>query len=120
MEGPGQFLRHYAPNIESYLFDGKLTDENLTLKDSVLIDYNGLMKHLEPEVNHYIDMSSRGSFLEAVKELYDVLRWSETKTDSKSVLIANVLKITKTEGEGNEHRDALFDRIYRATSGKLA
>ena len=22
LEGPGQFLRHYAPNIESYLFDG--------------------------------------------------------------------------------------------------
>ena len=24
LEGPGQFLRHYAPNIESFLFDGKI------------------------------------------------------------------------------------------------
>lgn len=90
------------------------------MKDSVLIDYNGLLSHLKPEVNHYIDMSERGSFLEAVKEIYDVLRWSETKEDSKSVLIANILEITNLEGEGNEHRDALFDRIFRATSGKRA
>ena len=27
LEGPGQFLRHYAPNIDSFLFDGTLKSE---------------------------------------------------------------------------------------------
>jgi tRNA threonylcarbamoyl adenosine modification protein (Sua5/YciO/YrdC/YwlC family) len=26
LEGPGQFLRHYAPNIDSYLFSGKFQE----------------------------------------------------------------------------------------------
>jgi len=44
LEGPGQFLRHYSPNIESYLFTGKFeSDNNFNLEDSVLIDYNGLL-----------------------------------------------------------------------------
>jgi len=113
-------LRHYAPNIDSFLFSGQLTDEKLAFESSVLIDYGGIFADLKENVKHYIDMSPSGSFLEAVNSLYDVLRWSETREDAKSVLIAHVLEVAQAEGEGLEHRDALFDRIYRATSGKKA
>ena len=27
LEGPGQFLRHYSPNIESYLYSGKFESD---------------------------------------------------------------------------------------------
>jgi hypothetical protein len=107
-------LRHYAPNIESYLFDGKLTSD-ISLGSSVLIDYGSKLSSLKGEAKHYIDMSPRGSCLEAIANIYDVLRWSETREDATSVLIANLLVL---DPEANEHKEALFDRIYRATSGK--
>ena len=81
-------------------------------------------------------MSPRGNYNEAINNIYDVLRcrhtpacknnsprWAETKEDAKTVLITHMLQLdTNFEEnlEGAEHRDALFDRIYRATSGRLA
>jgi hypothetical protein len=64
---------------------------------------------------HYIDMSPHGNYLEAINNIYDVLRWSETREDAKSVLICSIMD---NGGDGQEHKDALFDRIFRATSGK--
>lgn len=73
------------------------------------------MSNLESEAMHYIDMSPHGNYLEAINNIYDVLRWSETKEDAKSVLICSTMD---NGGDGQEHKDALFDRIFRATSGK--
>ena len=52
--------------------------------------------------------------------LYDTLRWAETLSDAKYVLIANFFELEKDIkcSKDLEHRDALFDRIFRATSGK--
>lgn len=78
---------------------------------------------MKDKVMHYIDMSPRGNYNEAINNIYDVLRWAETKEDAKTVLITHMLQLdTNFEEnlEGAEHRDALFDRIYRATSGRLA
>ena len=69
-----------------------------------------------------MDMAPNGSFTEAVSSLYDVLRWSETKEDAKLVLIADLFALTAGDPEsadGSEHQEALYDRIYRATSGRL-
>lgn len=66
-------------------------------------------------------MSPRCNFLEAVNNIYDVLRWAETREDSKHVLIAHLLELQhlfKDSEDGKEHLDALFDRIFRATSGR--
>ena len=126
LEGPGQFLRHYSPNIESYLYLGEFAsegDHDFKLDHSVLIDYNGLLASQKDKVLHYIDMSPRGNYLEAINNVYDVLRWAETKVDAKTVLITHMMELDKKEGEekeGAEHKDALFDRIYRATSGRVA
>jgi L-threonylcarbamoyladenylate synthase len=43
LEGPGQFLRHYAPNIDSFLYIGELKDQNIQLARSVLIDFGGIL-----------------------------------------------------------------------------
>ena len=121
LEGPGQFLRHYAPNIDSFLFDGQANNQKIDLSRSVLIDFGGILAGQKDQVKHYIDLSARGSFLEAVNQLYDVLRWAETREDADSVLLADVLKLAgDTDIEGAEHKAALFDRIFRATSGKQA
>ena len=43
LEGPGQFLRHYAPNIDSFLFNGEIKSDNIELSRSVLIDFGGIL-----------------------------------------------------------------------------
>lgn len=121
LEGPGQFLRHYSPNIESFLLNDILAIDQTKVDRAVLIDFGGIMSSSRDKVKHYIDMSAAGSFLEAINNLYDVLRLAETREDADIVLITNILELCNLEnGEGREHFDALYDRIYRATSGRKA
>lgn len=119
LEAPGQFLRHYSPDIDSYLFTDDST-KTLDKSSAVFLDFGGLFSHLKDQVKYYQDMSSSGDYLEAISVLYDVLRWAETKQDATLVLITNFkgLETKLTNTIGLEHRDALFDRVYRATSGK--
>jgi hypothetical protein len=104
------------------LFSGKFETEGFSLEESVLIDYNGMLSSLKNDAKHYIDMSPRGNYIEAINNIYDVLRWAETKSDAKTVLITHMLllDVNYEDQEGAEHRDALFDRVFRATSGRLA
>ena len=72
-------------------------------------------------MKYYYDLSPEGSFNEAVSKIYDVLRWAETKSDAKCVLIINLLEFKdQLTGQGAELIEALFDRLYRATSGQTA
>ena len=122
LEAPGQFLRHYSPDIESYLFSGEISREKLQLKESVLIDFAGTFKDKKTDAKYYVDLSTSGDYLEAVANIYEVLRWAEN-TDAESILIINLLacQMTLTErSKGQEHIEALFDRIFRATSGREA
>ena len=94
LEGPGQFLRHYAPNIDSFLFSGKLNEQEgvqLQLNNSVIIDFGGIHASLRNEAMHYIDLSSAGSTTEAISNIYDALRWAETRDDAKAVLITDLI-----------------------------
>lgn len=127
LEGPGQFLRHYAPDIDSYLFRGefqKPDEHSVPLDKCVIIDFAGQLLHLREHVKDYADLSASGSFFEAISNLYDILRWAETHKDAQAVLIVDLLHFQQTgaigqDQEGNEHKEALFDRIYRATTGRL-
>ena len=92
------------------------------LSEAVLIDFGQSLICERSKVQHYIDLSEDGSYLEAINKVYEILRWAETKQDAKIVLIANILQMSLDEkddkGHGEEHKEALYDRIYRATSGK--
>jgi len=122
LEAPGQFLRHYSPNIDSFLFKGlehsELSPEDLS--KVVLMDFGALFQELKPHCKHYMDLSAKGDYLEAINLIYDALRWAETMEDAKMVLIANLNEVDKEQKFrlGLEHKAALFDRIFRATSGK--
>jgi len=41
-------------------------------------------------VKYYIDISENGSYSEAINQLYEILRWAETREDAKAVLITNI------------------------------
>ena len=94
--------------------------DSLDLSQVVMLDFGGLFASFKDKVKYYRDLSPSGDYVESIGRIYDELRWAETKQDAKCALITNfkALKEQLLESKGEEHRDALFDRIYRATSGK--
>ena len=56
--------------------------------------------------------------------MYDALRWAETNTDAEYVLIIDLVhfkgSFSADNNQGLEHLDALYDRLFRATSGQSA
>lgn len=75
--------------------------------------------HLSDTVKYYRDLSESRDCLEAIHLVYDFLRWAETKSDSSHVLLPD-LKSLVQPSINSEHSEALFDRLYRAASGKAA
>jgi len=92
----------------------------------VFLDFGKTFAHLKNDVKHYLDLSPNGDFLEAINKVYDTLRWAETKQDASCVLIINLLHLSESQTfdsrahTGAEHMEALFDRLFRATSGQCA
>ena len=84
----------------------------------MLVDFNGKFRDLKEQVKYYEDLSYDGNFLEAINRIYDVLRWAETKQDCTHVLIADLVKLFPNSD--SEHLPALYDRLFRAASGKTA
>lgn len=84
-----------------------------------MLDFGAIFKDYQEKVKYYRDLSPSGDYVEAIGKIYDELRWAETKQDAKCVLITNFRSVEHRHAvKGEEHRDALFDRIFRATSGK--
>ena len=46
---------------------------------AVLIDLGGILEACRDQVLEYIDMSPDGSTTAAINNIYDVLRWAETR-----------------------------------------
>jgi len=84
----------------------------------VLIDFNGKFCDLKQQVRYYEDLSVDGDFLVAINRIYDVLRWAETKQDCTHVLIIDLVRLFPNSE--SEHLPALYDRLFRAASGKTA
>ena len=84
-----------------------------------MLDFGSSFSGLKDKVKHYKNLSDSGDCLQAVHLVYDLLRWAETKQDCSHVLLPSLDKI-KLQCAGHEHSEALFDRLYRAASGKTA
>lgn len=70
-------------------------------------------------MKYYRDLSECGDCIEAIHLVYDMLRWAETKRDCTHVLLPSQ-SVVQGKANGHEHMEALFDRLYRAASGKQA
>lgn len=88
MEAPGQFLRHYSPNIVSYLYRDQT---ELDISKAILLDFGQIHAGIKTQVKHYFDLSEQADFLEAIHKVYDGLRWAETNTDADFVLITDIV-----------------------------
>ena len=59
--------------------------------------------------------------MEAIGNVYDYLRQAETSAEATRVLIVDIDRSRLDGGkkfEGEEHRGALYDRLFRAVSGQ--
>ncbi len=52
LEAPGQFLRHYSPDIDSFLFVDD-SSKSVDRSQAVLLDFGGLFAHLKDQVKYY-------------------------------------------------------------------
>lgn len=85
----------------------------------MLLDFSSANPSLRDKVKYYRNLSDSGDCVEAIHVVYDFLRWAETKTDCTHVLLPSFESI-EANASKNEHMEALFDRLYRAASGKNA
>ncbi len=121
IDSPGQLLTHYAPTIEAFIIQNNPLNDSISqillrehLIESVVIDFKSKNKNLEKLVLNYFDLSLSGNIQEASRNLFSYLRKAETIEKSKYILLPNLFS------ENNEEMNAIFDRIYRAASGKFA
>jgi len=135
---PGQTIRHYSPNIPSYILSMSLChsasqpineeDKDYLLK-SVLIDFGGRVKAWEHLALKYRDLSESANSAEATKQLFETLRWAENIEGANQILfpeIADPEGFSENAKVDQIHSDlqaaltlALKDRLTRAASGVI-
>jgi L-threonylcarbamoyladenylate synthase len=120
LDSPGQLLTHYAPTIDAFIIQNNFITNNDVLKfsrellaESIVIDFNSKNINLEKLALSYFDLSFAGNIQEASCNLFSYLRKAESIEKSKYILLPNLIT------ENNEEMNAIFDRIYRAASGKF-
>lgn len=108
-EAPGQLIKHYSPNVDCFLLEGGEIGEVVgKVEECVLVEFGmdegaGFLGR--------IGLSDKGDVEESMQGLYDCLRWAEGQHGKFIVL--------KVENKlSGPLAPALWDRIFRATSGK--
>jgi L-threonylcarbamoyladenylate synthase len=138
---PGQAIRHYSPNVVSYMISPNrynalsaakddtpqsllLTKEEINqLSKSVIIDFGGRLKLLQSYCLDYQDLSADGNAQEGASHIFEVLRWSE-KIDGAERIYFPLLELPSpiVQGvvetcDGSGLLFALTDKLNRAASG---
>lgn len=131
-EAPGQAITHYAPDIPCLVVLPSLSAETATdtlrlspadLRECVVVvDFHGiLLQQLNvsgSDVLGYRDLSDEGDYRTAAKNLFNLLRWSESyKTQGGRYVLIPALHSDKQSGE-SELQAGVIDRVFRASSGK--
>lgn len=120
---PGQSVRHYSPNIPSFLVTAKcaaaaVSDEEQQLLNTVIvIDFGGILIHWQSHALAYRDLSVSGNSDEAAQTVFETLRWAEQIEGGTRILFPDL----DADAISNENDDALVlaikDRLTRAASG---
>ena len=121
---PGFFIKHYSPNIDTFLLNrtNSLIKENkkqIMFNDCVLIDFGGMFESIKSKLFKYYDCSPCKDVFEAINNLYDQLHLAEK--EKCNLILINNFYLNKVEGLKNEeHLDAIYERIFRSAGGKFA
>jgi L-threonylcarbamoyladenylate synthase len=116
---PGQTIRHYSPNIPSFIVASAVCtaslseDDRVSLRTSILLDFGGQLKTWEDTVLAYRDLSTTGDSAEAARNVFDALRWAELIDGGSRILFPELPSVVGTDALTL----ALKDRLTRAASG---
>lgn len=121
-EAPGQFLKHYSPKLETFLYSGDDRSDyikEINLSDKIIfIDYMQIMykKYFSVIKNeeNFLELSKHGSSVEVMKNFYDFLHKAELIPNKTTIIICDLEKYM----EENEHKLTLLDRMWKAASFK--
>lgn len=134
---PGLAIRHYAPNIPTYVLDLEENGDEATgirspntiklclerevvevdLATVVVIDFgppNVTMLQLQKKLKGYINPAPSGDLALFTRELFSALRAAES-LDGTAVILIHF-----SCNEDDRWANAIRDRIYRSASGKVA
>lgn len=135
-EAPGQAITHYAPNNPCWMVSsvgaelingdgsGGIVDHRVVnssdLASAVVVDFGGALVSLKERVLAYRDLSAGGDSVEAARQLFAALRWTESFEQATLVLLAEVLPHSAKADSNDElgrMLPGLADRMNRASSG---
>lgn len=124
-EAPGQFLKHYSPKLETFLYSGDDIDDyivELNISDKMIfIDYKETMFKKFNGVkginkNNFLELSKFGDGNIAMKNFYNFLHEAENVPNMKYIIIIDLEKYM----DENSHKLTLLDRMWKASSFKKA
>jgi L-threonylcarbamoyladenylate synthase len=137
---PGQTIRHYSPDIPSFILSHSLCDNSVVspseadekyLGKSVLIDFGRRLEAWKALCLAYRDLSEAGDSAEATKGVFETLRWAEQIQGADRILFPEIAdedeyqELLNKENKSNPISVgapdalslALKDRLTRAASG---
>ena len=121
---PGQLITHYAPDVPAYMHVAQANeadrDGRTDAKDTVCIDFGGVLRASAPTFLAYRDLSETGRGQEAAAGVYAALRWGELIADAKAILLPNLDSVAAAQPEQTDTLLAVHDRLFRASSGRTA
>ena len=143
-DAPGQFLRHYSPKIETFIYDeDEFYSEKKLEPEIIFIDFKGQLREKFGEKirdfyvgkytgssgdekgdknsglnfdlkNYFIELSAKGDPYEAQQNLYNALHIAENMSNKQCVVILNLEKYM----EENAFKLTILDRMWKASSFK--
>jgi len=124
-DAPGQFLKHYSPKLETYLYDGDDVKDYIkeiqVNNKIVFIDYKEIMKKKFlgqkgiTEMN-FLELSKEGDANIVMKNFYNYLHEAEKIPNMEYIIIIDLEKYM----DENSHKLTLLDRMWKAASFKKA
>lgn len=126
---PAQTIRHYSPNIPSYLLSAKCIENTKTivngnkndddddyykiLQTAVVIDYGAQLVGWKHVARAYYDLSPTGNSSLAAQTVFETLRWAEQVSNVDCILFPDLIIAANNDALAL----AVKDRLTRAASG---
>lgn len=113
---PGQLLTHYAPTRPTFLLasDDDAAALPLALAHAAVVDFAGRARALADGAAAYVELDEAGDPRRAAARIFSVLRELEARPTVSHILLPDLGAVADDDAR------ALFDRLYRAASGRRA
>jgi L-threonylcarbamoyladenylate synthase len=129
-DAPGQLLRHYAPDVPTFMVSPRGGDDGAPPLPPpqpplpppaacVVLDFGGQLAALAPVARGYREIAPNGDAAAAARGLFAALRWAEGLEGARAVLLADPRGAAAGDEAERDAGEAVRDRLFRACSGRI-